>query len=108
ADPAVILAAVYPKTIKTAAAAYDETVVSPQYDLAPDWLRTKAAEDRSLATVESPAVAERPRDPGRFLPRIIAGQEKLARERERLYSDCQRAWDKCASSFGALQLYFRA
>ena len=107
ADPKVVLNALYPSEVKTAAAKFYETVVSEDYSLPPERFLTEGME-KVAAFDYGPAQAKPyPRDPERFSKTAFALLKDLERERENLRMQVSHTHDKLAAALDRLDDYFR-
>lgn len=103
ADAAVVLEALYPTTVKTAAAMARQTAVSDDYLTPPEPPRRAGLEK---VAIEGPKARPYPGDPGRHAKKAFSLLHELETEREQRRGALAHARDKFAAAVEDLDRYF--
>jgi hypothetical protein len=113
ADAGVVLEALYPSQVKTAAQTVREHVLSPEYQLSPRGMleRRAAAEKRATAATVSLRMCDPPpplpSDPTTPIKKAYALRERNNHRIDESRRQVSQAFDKLATSFQILDVYFR-
>jgi hypothetical protein len=112
ASAAAVLEALYPTTVKTAAATHHDTTIDPMYSAPPTWtdevqLQEKAAAVATIDWSMGPKPAPLPREPGEAMKRAWSAVTASKRAFENTRRELAESENAVVGAFAKLGSYFR-